>query len=122
MTEEPVSGEQFAGLCAIRDRYDAAEGLYDTLYSKADQETEAASMSAMVVFPLYYLALVLTRTAATILTSSSSARQTATGDSSPCAEAGHGPAGDAAGAGVPSLPSITPCLPFRRRSLQFPFS
>ena len=68
MTEEPVSGEQFAGLCAIRDRYDAAEGLYDTLYSKADQETEAASMSAMVVFPLYYLALVLTMTAATILT------------------------------------------------------
>lgn len=50
------------------DRYDAAEGLYDTLYSKADQETEAASMSAMVVFPLYYLALVLTMTAATILT------------------------------------------------------
>ena len=39
-----------------------------TLYSKADQETEAASMSAMVVFPLYYLALVLTMTAATILT------------------------------------------------------
>ena len=38
------------------------------LYSKADQETEAASMSAMVVFPLYYLALVLTMTAATILT------------------------------------------------------
>lgn len=63
-----MSGEQFAGLCAIRDRYDAAEGLYDTLYSKADQETEAASMSAMVVFPLYYLALVLTMTAATILT------------------------------------------------------
>lgn len=51
MTEKPVSGEQFAGLCAIRDRYDAAEGLYDTLYSKADQETEAAPCPPWWCFP-----------------------------------------------------------------------
>ena len=63
------------------------------LYSKADQETEAASMSAMVVFPLYYLALVLTMTAATILTVQQlSETDRYRGTVRPAAEAGHGPA------------------------------
>ncbi len=41
---------------------------YDTIIVGAQEEREAASLTAMTVFPLYYLALVLTMTAATILT------------------------------------------------------
>ena len=103
-------------------RYDAAEGLYDTLYSKADQETEAASMSAMVVFPLYYLALVLTMTAATILTVQQLSETDATGDSFALLRKLGMDRREMRRALGASLPSITPCLPFRRRSLQFPFS
>ncbi|MGL6199837.1 MAG: ABC transporter permease [Lachnospiraceae bacterium] len=41
---------------------------YYTVFSKSQAERENASMSAMTVYPLYYLALVLTMVAATILT------------------------------------------------------
>lgn len=68
MTEQPVAAEQFAALCTIRDGYEEAGKDYDTLYSRADQREEFAALSAMTVFPLYYLALVLAMTAATILT------------------------------------------------------
>ena len=68
MTEQPVTAEQFAALCTIRDGYEEAGKDYDTLYSRADQREEFAALSAMTVFPLYYLALVLAMTAATILT------------------------------------------------------
>ena len=64
-TAQPVSQEQYAALCAIRD---GQSGSYDIIYSRADQYDQAAANSAMLVFPLYYLALVLTMTAATILT------------------------------------------------------
>lgn len=97
-------------------------GLYDTLYSKADQETEAASMSAMVVFPLYYLALVLTMTAATILTVQQlSETDRYRGQFALLRKLGMDRREMRRRWGA-SLPSITPCLPFRRRSLQFPFS
>jgi len=68
MTDEPVSAGQFQALCQIRDEKDTAGGSYDTLFSKAAAEAESASMYAVIVFPLYYLALVLTMVAATILT------------------------------------------------------
>ena len=58
MTEQPVTAEQFAALCTIRDGYEEAGKDYDTLYSRADQREEFAALSAMTVFPLYYLALV----------------------------------------------------------------
>lgn len=68
MTAQPVREEDYAALCAIRDRKDETVEGYDTLFSMADVAAENASMSAMIVFPLYYLALVLTMVAATILT------------------------------------------------------
>ncbi len=65
-TREPVSEEQHRSLETMRDRI---SGNYDvTLFVRSAAEKETASMTAMTVFPLYYLALVLTMTAATILT------------------------------------------------------
>lgn len=63
----PVSQEQFAALNAINqseDRFTSS----DIVSSKANIEAELASMTTITVFPLYYLALALTMTAATILT------------------------------------------------------
>ncbi|WP_343210170.1 ABC transporter permease [Anaerolentibacter hominis] len=67
MTSAPVSEDAYEGLRAIRDEKDTSIGGYDTIFSKAALENENASMYAMIVFPLYYLALVLTMVAATIL-------------------------------------------------------
>ena len=68
MTEGPVDGAAFAALREIRDEKDKYTDGYDTIFSKAAVEAENAALYAMVVFPLFYLALVLTMVAATILT------------------------------------------------------
>lgn len=76
MTEEPVSEAQYLELEEILSSIKTGSGHWGSalssgewiLYTKAQEEVEAASMTAMTVFPLYYLALVLTMTAATILT------------------------------------------------------
>ena len=68
-TMEPMSEEQY-GILENR-MYDSyfENGDFDLfLFIKSKEEADMASMMAMVVFPLYYLALVLTMTAATILT------------------------------------------------------
>lgn len=65
-TREPVTEEQFAALRAIRN--DDMRPDYDMLHASSDEEAEVAALTAMTVFPLYYLALILTITAAAILT------------------------------------------------------
>ncbi|MDE6883804.1 MAG: ABC transporter permease, partial [Lachnospiraceae bacterium] len=66
MTKEPVSEEQYATLCRIRDDRELYSHI--TLYTAPQVQAEYASSTAMLVLPLYYLALVLIMTAATILT------------------------------------------------------
>ena len=68
MTAEPVAREAYDGLRAIRDERDKSIDGYDTIFTKAAVEAENASQYAILVFPLFYLALVLTMVAATILT------------------------------------------------------
>lgn len=71
MTAKPVDGEVYQSIQRIRDERSDSSGrpdVYDTLKSKAAVKEEYASMSALAVFPLFYLALVLIMTAATILT------------------------------------------------------
>lgn len=68
MTREPVAPAAFEELRAIRDEKDDSVAGYDTLFSRAAIEAENATQYAMLVFPLFYLALVLTMVAATILT------------------------------------------------------
>lgn len=68
MTADPVDGARFQALCAIRDQRSEAVPGYDTILSKAVVAAENASISAIMVFPLFYLALVLTMVSATILT------------------------------------------------------
>ncbi len=70
MTNEPVHGKVIDGLYEIRTaRNEASENYsYDTILSPAAVREEYSSMYAMIVFPLFYLALILTMTAATILT------------------------------------------------------
>ncbi len=65
-TAEPVSEAHYQELEAIEDK----GGWYEDMivYVKAKEEAEVAYMTSMTIFPLYYLALVLTMTAATILT------------------------------------------------------
>lgn len=71
MTASPVNGKVYESIENIRDERSERSGnpnIYDTLLSKAAVKEEFASMSALVVFPLFYLALVLIMAAATILT------------------------------------------------------
>lgn len=68
MTVEPVDNVHHAALNGIRDQKDNEIDGYDTIFSKAAAEADTASMYAMIIFPLFYLALVLTMVAATILT------------------------------------------------------
>ena len=68
MTEEPVSKAQFEELEAIEARYADMTDIHSTLYAKSQEETEAADQTVLFAFPLYYLALILTMTAAAILT------------------------------------------------------
>lgn len=66
MTEKPVSKAQYQALNDLLDTYCPTE--YDSLLIKSQIIEEAAAGTAVLVFPLYYLALVLTITAAAILT------------------------------------------------------
>lgn len=68
MTISPVSEAVYEDLSSILLNDYMYTDDYYSLFSKAQVERENASMSAMVVYPLYYLALVLTMVAATILT------------------------------------------------------
>ncbi len=64
MTSEPVSEAQFQALSEILP--DTANAV--SLRAKSIEEAGAASGIVLFVFPLYYLALILTMTAAAILT------------------------------------------------------
>ncbi|MDR1664115.1 MAG: ABC transporter permease, partial [Clostridiales bacterium] len=74
MTVEPVRGEKFTALRAIQDaQYEARLSEtpappYYSVQSKAAIRENTAFMNAVFVFPLFYLSIVLTMTAATILT------------------------------------------------------
>lgn len=68
MTAGPVPAGDFQALCDIRDKKGETVSGYDTLFSKAAIEAENDSLYAIIVFPLFYLALVLTMVSATILT------------------------------------------------------
>ena len=67
-TAQPVPYEDFYNLTAVMDKLWEGTGLGDEISTKAQEEAEVASQTALCVFPLYYLALSLTMTAATILT------------------------------------------------------
>lgn len=68
MTSEPLSEAQYDDLRNIRKSRAAENYEYDNIIVSAQEERDAASWTAIMVFPLYYLALVLTMTSATILT------------------------------------------------------
>lgn len=63
VTEEPVSEADYEALDIMNEHEE-----YDSIYVKSHIRNECAACIAMFVFPLYYLALMLTMTAATILT------------------------------------------------------
>lgn len=68
MTETPLSEATATAISDIRDAKDKSIAGYDTVFIKAAIQAENASMYAMIILPLFYLALVLTMVAATILT------------------------------------------------------
>ena len=66
-TVQPVPRAQFYDLWDINER--TSSGISsNTIITRANEEEEVAAQTALCVFPLYYLALALTMTAATILT------------------------------------------------------
>lgn len=66
-TVQSVPFEDFYNLTALTDReWDG--GHEDTVRTRAEAESEVAAQTAVIGFPLYYLALALLMTAATILT------------------------------------------------------
>ena len=70
-TAQPVAESQFDLLCDINYRLgeqNLLEPSYDEIHTKASEKAEEAAQTVLVVFPLFYLALALTMTAATILT------------------------------------------------------
>jgi len=70
-TAQPVSQEQYDALHGLHnDRLDWNEPVkyVDGITTRANEEAEVASQTTLCVFPLFYLALALTMTAATILT------------------------------------------------------
>ncbi len=66
MTENPVGESQYQALDRLRNTYCETE--YDTLHVRSHEDRNRAVLTAAIVFPLYYLALILTMTAAAILT------------------------------------------------------
>lgn len=68
MTAEPLSEAQYDNLRKVRKNRSEYSGDYDDVTVGAQEERDAATWTATMVFPLYYLALVLTMTSATILT------------------------------------------------------
>ncbi len=70
-TAQPVTESQFDLLCDINYRLgeqNLLEPSYDEIHTKASEKAEEAAQTVLFVFPLFYLALALTMTAATILT------------------------------------------------------
>ncbi len=70
-TAQPVTEAQFDVLCDINYRLgeqNLLEPSYDEIHTKASENAEEAAQTVLFVFPLFYLALALTMTAATILT------------------------------------------------------
>ena len=67
-TAEPVPYEDYYNLTVVMDTIWEGTGFGDQISTRAQVEAEVASQTALFVFPLYYLALALTMTAATILT------------------------------------------------------
>ena len=66
-TAQPVTRAQFYDLWDINER--TSSGISsNAITTRAQEEADVASQTALFVFPLYYLALSLTMTAATILT------------------------------------------------------
>ncbi len=66
-TAQPVPRSQYYDLWEINER--TGSGISsNTIITRAQEEAEVAAQSALCIFPLYYLALALTMTAATILT------------------------------------------------------
>lgn len=68
MTEKPVTGEAYEGLLNIREKRSALNEGMDGIKSKAAVNEEYASLSALIIFPLFYLALILIMSALTVLT------------------------------------------------------
>ena len=70
-TTQPVTESQFDLLCDINYRLgeqNLLEPSYDEIHTRASEKAEEAAQTVLFVFPLFYLALALTMTAATILT------------------------------------------------------
>lgn len=67
LTQEPLTETDYDALCRIRDAKAGSPG-HDTLFSLTKERLEAAGTGALLVFPLIYLALVLTMVSSTILT------------------------------------------------------
>ncbi len=69
-TASPVTEAQFYDLYDIHYRLEEQNltRSYDEIHTKAMEEEDAAAETAVTVFPLFFLALSLTMTAATILT------------------------------------------------------
>ena len=70
-TAQPVAEAQFDLLCDINYRLgeqNLLEPSYDEIHTRASEKAEEAAQTVLFVFPLFYLALALTMTAATILT------------------------------------------------------
>jgi len=67
-TAEPVSYEDYYNLTVVMDKIWEGTGFGDQINTRTQVEEAVASQTALCVFPLYYLALSLTMTAATILT------------------------------------------------------
>ena len=70
-TTQPVTEAQFDVLCDINYRLgeqNLPEPIYDEIHTRASENAEEAAQTVLFVFPLFYLALALTMTAATILT------------------------------------------------------
>ncbi|MDR0948857.1 MAG: ABC transporter permease [Lachnospiraceae bacterium] len=68
MTITPIDETLVDGFIAIRDTKDKTIDGVDTIYAKSVVRSNTASMYAIIVYPLFYLALVLTMVAASILT------------------------------------------------------
>lgn len=70
-TVQPVAELQFDALCDINYRLGEQSPLqpgYDEIHTKAAEKAEEAAQTVLFAFPLFYLSLALTMTAATILT------------------------------------------------------
>ena len=67
-TVQPVPEAQFHDLWDINERTTSSGVASNAITTRASEEAEVAAQTALIIFPLYYLALALTMTAATILT------------------------------------------------------